>query len=208
MDANARAVVADVESAERAVFAALRAGLQEYANGGGRAQPIVDRHFTAGNQQRYGWAPLSREYFLAKQKSLRGNVRGGSFQPGGGRRGSKLDKAAEFQSSTGELVGIGTGKNKPMLVNSGATREAVTSKTARIDIGADGSGSMIFTVPDYAVHLHTGTAKMPKRSPVEPNDADIAAIQDAIARHLDTMLGTGGEVAVSGNTVPGRARTN
>lgn len=61
-----------------AIRTALRAGAEAYANGRAGAKPIVDRHYTAGNQSRYGWPPLSQGYFRQKAGSMvAGN--GGSF---------------------------------------------------------------------------------------------------------------------------------
>ena len=158
----------------------------------GRATAIVNRHFTLGNQQRYGWAPLSRDYFLAKQGSL-GKSKG-FFNPGGGKQKIKLDPKAEFQSSTGELVGIGSGKNKPMLVNSGTLKAAMAAGKHSLRQTSDGSVIVVFRgLPEYAIYLHEGTSKpkMPRRSPVTPSEEDRAEVQAAAARFMDASLGTG-----------------
>lgn len=158
-------------------------------NATGRSVAIVNRHFTLGNQQRYGWAPLSRDYFLDKQGSL-GKAKV-FFNPGGGKQKIKLDPKAEFTSSTGELVGIGSGKNKPMLVNSGALKAAMAAGKHSLRQTSDGSVIVVFRgLPAYAIYLHEGDG-MPKRSPVSPSAEDIAEVQAAAARFMDASLGTG-----------------
>jgi hypothetical protein len=181
-------------------------GAEVYANGARRATPIVDRHFTAGNQQRYGWAPLSRAYFLRKQQGLKGKVRKGVFFPGKGKKGSKLDKGAEFQSSTGALTGIGSGTNKPMLVNSGLTRQAVSGGSHTISLSGDVALVTFRGLPDYAEYLHTGTGKMPKRSPVEPGPDDITQVGDEMEKALSAQTARLGFSPVSSASIPAQAR--
>lgn len=179
------AVLRKLQEAKTLAFEALEAGLRAYATGN-RGKPLVDRHFTAGNQQRYGWAPLSRDYFLAKQGEI-GSLKKRNF------RGSRLDEQAEFQSSTGELVGIGVGKNLPMLVRTGLLRKAVTAKNATIEIDrTTGRATITFhDLPQYAAYHHEGTGKMPKRSPVEPNAEDMAMVQQTIQNYVNERLGAG-----------------
>lgn len=181
-------------------------GAQAYANGARSSKPIVDRHFTAGNQQRYGWAPLSRNHFLKKKADLKGKTKGGVFFPGKGKKGSKLDHAAEFQSSTGEMSGIGSATNKPMLVDTGLTRQAVTAGNHTITVNGDVATITFRGLPDYDVYLHTGTKKMPKRSPVEPGAADIAEVQDEMEKALSAAVARLGNPAQSLTTIPGQAR--
>lgn len=140
------------------------------------SKPIVDHHFTAGNQSRYGWAPLSKDYFERKAGVANAGAHGGNF------RGSRLDKHAG-------AIG-GGGSNLPMLVNSGATRQAADSGDASISI----SGGIIritFHLPSYAKWLHEGTPKMPKRSPVEPNDLDRKEVVEEMKRYLARFAGNG-----------------
>lgn len=202
MDAATIEVLRKLDAAAAALAALPEVGAKAYI-AGFRNDPIVDKHFTAGNQGRYGWAPLSRDYFLRKAgqaPKLRADMKTA------GRKVSKLDKAAGFRSSTGELSGEGTGANLPMLVRTGATREAVTSRTHRIERQGDVAIIVFANLPEYALHLHTGTGKMPKRSPVEPGVADIVEIHAAMTQFIDRAIGTGGTVPVSGTTVPGVAR--
>ncbi len=171
--------------------------------GSRRADPIVDKHFTPGNQGRNGWEPLSRDYFLAKGRQ-KGALRKG--MKAAGRKQSKLDDNAGFQSSTGELVGIGAGTNLPMLVRKGELREAVASKQHRIDQAGDVAWITFTNLPEQAKWHHEGTATMPKRSPVEPSAADVEEVVAEMEKAMSLAAGTGGEVPVEGGFVPNRAR--
>ena len=204
----ALAKIRQLERVAAAVRTSVVAGANAYANGVAGGKPIVDKHFTAGNQQRYGWAALSRDYFLRKQGQIKPKTKGGVFFPGLGKTGSKLDKAAEFRSSTGLLSGIGVGINAPMLVLTGALRAAVSSVKHPVRASPDGN---LVTVkfsglPEYAQYLHDGTPRMPQRSPVAPNELDRAEIVAVMRKHVDAALGTGGAVPVSSGPIPGRAR--
>ncbi len=154
-----------------AMFEALRQGAISYANGRTGA-PIVDQHFTAGNQGRYGWAPLSKAYFDRKS--------------GISVKGSRKDKNAAYQTKSGSA----TGTNLPMLVRTGALRAAVGSKSHLVtQDAATGNVTVLFTaLPDYALYLHDGTEKMPKRSPVMPNEQDVAAVMAVTRNYLDKRL--------------------
>lgn len=188
-----------------AVLAALPVvGAEEYANGRLRAKPIVSRHFTAGNQQRYGWAPLSRDYYRAKARGI--VKRGGRAVLGDGMPGVKLDTNAEFQSSTGELVGIGSGTNLPMLVRKGKLRQAVLSRTHRILAAGDVAVAVFGNLPVYALAHHRGSGRLPKRSPVEPNAEDRGEVVKVMQRQLDVAIGTGGDLPIDARSIPGRAR--
>lgn len=255
-----------------AIRTSVQAGANAYANGIAGEKPIVDKHFTAGNQLRYGWAPLSEDYARAK---MRGIVKAGGAafhlnasemkqykakrkelakkasifkaKPGddedtigamkdfradqlrankveladfvrkltGGRQGSRLDKNAEYMGKTatpslifGAQKSIIRAGNLPMLVLNGQLRAAVTGRKHTISTPGDGSWATIHFagLPDYAEYHHTGTAKMPKRSPVEPNEQDRLEVMAVMRRHIDAAIGTGGRVAVSRNTIPGMAR--
>ncbi len=204
MDAHNLRSIQRIEAVAAAMASAVEVGAQTYANGGFRATPIVDGHFTAGNQQRYGWEPLSRDYFMVKagqKAALRKGMKAA------GRKGSKLDKFAGFQSSVGGgMIGFGTGANLPMLVRTGATRAAVNSRTHRLDRNGDTVVITFANLPDYVEFLQNGTAKMPKRSPVEPNSEDMAQIQAAMEQFIEKAAGAGGSVPVEARSIPGRAR--
>ncbi len=183
-----------IRNANAALAGALMAACQEYANGGFRGRPIVAQHFTAGNAGRYGWDPLSQAYAARKAgqaPSLRKEMKAR------GAVVAKMDPKVPFRSRTGILTGEGSGANLPMLVRTGKTRDAITSGSATVkQVGRE---SFVITWPNqppYAIFLHTGTPKMPKRSPVEPNDQDRTAIIAAANRHLSLALGKGGSVAL------------
>lgn len=209
MDAPSHPLVRRILAVAVAMKTCLRAGAEAYANGNGRARPIVASHFTTGNQQRYGWPPLSRDYFLAKQRGIRtpaGKVPATAKLANGQR---VKTGTSEFQSRTGELVGIGSGANLPMLVKTGKTRQAIAYTPHPIDGNADGSIVTIhFGVgaPEWARYLETGTSRMPRRSPVDLNDQDRREVLDTMKRHMSAAMGSAGAVSVSQTSVPGRAR--
>jgi hypothetical protein len=177
-----------------AIRGALAAAVEEYANGKKRAVPIVDRHFTAGNQQRYGWEPLTKEYFDAKKKGIVKRGQYGLVLGAGvstkGKKLSKLDPHAQFK---GKYIRATGGLNLPMLVNSGALRAAINSGTHRIVATPDGSRVTVYfrNLPEYAKYLHSGTAKMPKRSPVQPNAEDYEQVYASARQYIDAVLRTG-----------------
>lgn len=150
-----------------ALLKAIGAACQEYANGGFRAQPIVREHFTQGNKGRYGWPPLSASY--AKEKA------------------GQTKQLKKNMKASGKVVPKGAGL--PMLVRTGALRDSISGGRAKIS--RTGTGFMITwaNVPEYAIFLHQGTPKMPKRSPIEPNASDNAKVISAANRYLHGFLG-------------------
>lgn len=104
-----------LELGKAALTNALVVAAQEYANGGYRAEPIVRRHFTKGNQQRYGWPPLSRQYALWKEGGTVKTTGGVAFLskvqrgalaahmsalpalPAGARKSERARKISEFR---------------------------------------------------------------------------------------------------------------
>lgn len=185
-----------------------RIAAEAYANGDRGNRPIVEAHFTPGNDQRQGWPPLSRSYALAKAKGLKLNKKGGVAETQKLKTGQrvKVDRDASFMSSTGTLSGIGTGANLPMLVRTGLLRKAVTTPTLHaISVNGDNATIVFDGLPDYAKYLHEGNGT-PKRSPVEPSFGDMLLIEDAMRKALDGASGGSGNFAASGNTIGGRAR--
>ncbi len=244
-------VIARLEAAAVAMETTVLAGANAYANGEAGGRPIVAKHFTAGNQERYGWAPLSRQYAQAKAAGIISVGGGGklSVSPEArrhiegliaardtevkaalkgvskdkkflrakrterihakhermiaaaikwhtqGRLGSKLDKRVGsgrrdpllFGASAGQFVGT----NLPMLVRTGHLRDCVTTIKHAIKREGDTAYISFDGLPEYAHYLEEGTAKMPRRSPVEPGPLDREAVQAAMQRHLDAALGTG-----------------
>jgi hypothetical protein len=212
IDPAAAAALKVLDRAEDGIWLSLEAACRAYAIGL-RAKPIVDRHFTPGNAERYGFAPLSRPYFLAKQRGIvshRGashflspaeHARVGSLKGAKrkamldtilhGRQGGKMDPNAGFRSSTGTMTGIGAGKNLPTLVLTGKLRQAVAAKNATIVVNrSNGVATITFHgLPEYALYLHEGTPRMPARSPVEPSADDIAMMRKAAAQFYNDFIG-------------------
>ena len=182
---------------------------EAYANGKFGNRPIVEAHFTPGNDQRQGWPPLTRSYALAKAKGLSLNKKGkaSELQTLKTGRRVKVDRHASFQSSTGTISGVGTMANLPMLVHTGLLRERVTSRTLHaISQNGDTAHITFSGLPDYASYLHSGTGRMPKRSPVDPSFEDVILMEDAVRKYLDGISGGSGNFAASGNTIGSRAR--
>lgn len=73
--------------------------------------------------------------------------------------------------------------NQPILVASGAMRDAMLGKVVVRRL-RDGQVQISFTVPDYAIHHHTGTPKMPRRDPVSIVPED----QAAAAEYMDQFV--------------------
>lgn len=157
-------------NARQALQNAVMAAAKEYANGGFRAAPIVRRHFTDGNAGRYGWPPLSARYAAVKAGQTK-----------------QLKKGMR---AVGKAVPKGAGL--PMLVRTGALRDAVAAGRAVIIARPDGSVTIRWTgLPAYARYHHTGSGRLPKRSPVEPNAEDRAEMIAAARRYLSAAIGTG-----------------
>lgn len=181
-----------MEAVALAMKTAAIAGAEAYANGLGngtvRKRPIVAAHFTAGNQGRYGWAALSHEYFLRKQGDVKHRTIGGNVQVHGATR-VKIDKRAE---STETIA-----PNAPMLVLTGKLRQAVTERRHPVSVSGDMATVTFSNLPEYAQYLEDGTSKMPRRSPVHPNEDDREQVVAVMRRHLDAALGTQGIVPIA-----------
>ncbi len=199
MDALTLNALRTVEAAAKAIEALPMVGAQAYI-AGFRAKPIVDKHFTVGNTQRYGWAPLSFEYFKAKQGQVKA-LRKGMREAGRTVSNAEPNSARRY----GAFSGL-KGGNLPTLVRTGALREAVTSRTHRVERQGDVAIIVFANLPEYAIFHHTGAGRLPKRSPVEPSATDMAEVHAAMTQFLDRAIGTGQNVPVSGTTIPGVAR--
>lgn len=173
-----------LRSMPTALEAAVLGACREYANRGYRGEPIVRRHFTAGNRSRYEWAPLSPRYAAWKD---------------GVTKQKKEDMAKAKRV-------VPKGKGLPMLVLSGAMRDAITSGRARVT--RVGPGRFVIrwaNDPHYTIYHHLGMGHNPKRSPVEPNAEDIQAIWAAANRYLSGFIAAGGAVP-AGGAPGGKAR--
>lgn len=225
IDRGAAAVLKSLDRAEEGVWLAMDAACRAYATGN-RAKPLVDRHFTPGNDQRYGFEPLTRPYFLRKQAglvqhrgathfltpaehgrvgALKGKARSAMLdQILHGRQGGKQSASAGFKSSTGTMVGFGSGKNLPTLVLSGRTRQAVSAKNATIAINRSaGVATITFhNLPQHALYLHEGTGRMPARSPVEPCADDLVQMQAAGQQFYNDWIGKARPNPIRMATIP------
>jgi len=180
---SADKALARIAASKARLLEAVAVGCRDYANGAFGARPGVAAHFTAGNGKRYGFAPLSIGYAMEKE---------------GATPALKADMKAANRA-------VPRGKGLPFLVATGALRDAVTAGKATIARRGDFIRITWTGLPDYAVYLHTGTPRMPARSPIKPNAADRASILAAARRFLSASLGIGGPVPVGG--APGaRAR--
>lgn len=160
-----------------------------YANGGaGVANPVVgDRFMGAGNSR---FAPLSRDYAITKAGQSKG-LNTAQHQTYG--RGSKL-----ITSSTQGFLG----KSLPILVRTGKLRAMVAySRGHRITQNGDVARVTFTNLPFYAKYHHTGTSKMPKRSPVEPNAADIVRVKEFAERRLSAYINAGSSVTAFGGGI-------
>lgn len=222
------AALRKLELAKVALANALLGAAQEYANGGNRAEPIVRRHFTAGNEQRYGWPALSATYaewkaggttktaggvaFLnAKQTAaLSAFMSGLSGVKGAAKKAARAAKVSELRGGRAASKadkgqkGPEGGAGLPMLVLTGRLRDAVAGGRASVLAVSISLVRITWTgLPEYATYHHKGDG-VPKRSPIEPNAEDKATIIAAARRILSASIGTGtgGPVSLMG----GRAR--
>jgi hypothetical protein len=86
----------------------------------------------------------------------------------------------------------GHGKNLPILILSGKLRAAVTmQRNHQVTARGDTATVTFIGLPEYAMYLHTGTKRMPKRSPVEPNAADVKRAVEATSRWVSAQVGAG-----------------
>lgn len=177
MAGSASAALARIALAKAKLQEAVMVGCRDYANGAFGARPGVAGHFTAGNDKRYGFKPLSLGYAMEKEgdtPALKAQM--------------KLEKRP-----------VPRGKGLPILVATGALRDAVCAGRATITrVGTDRVRITWAGLPEYAVYHEHGTGRMPRRSPITPNAADRARIITAARRFLSAALGLAGAAPVGG----------
>ena len=194
MSADPRGLLLKVDQTKTRLRAMLEQGCMAFANGGaggssagvaGRGDPIVDDRFKGQGNARF--APLSYDYAKAKAGNA-SHLR--KVQKKLGRKVSGMTAVA-YQSNTGEMTGLGSGKNLPILVRYGTLRQAVTSGRARVVIAPTGDrGRVIFVrLPKYAKYHAEGSGSLPVRDPVKPNMADRAKMIAVMQRFLSVSLG-------------------
>jgi len=158
----------------------------------GQGAPIVDDRFKGKGNARF--PPLKPATVAKKMARLSKDKAGGLVKRG--------VFTSPFKGSSSKLLA----GQKPILVDSGLLRAATTSGAHSIT-AAPGEATVVFRgLPDYAEYLHTGTGRMPRRSPVELNAEDRARIVAAMRRALSARVGDAGTVPISKGSVPGRAR--
>ena len=180
MARSAAPALARIALAKAKLLEAVLVGCRDYANGAFGARPGVAAHFTQGNASRYSFPPLSPGYAAAKA---------------GATPALKAGMKAALRS-------VPRGGGLPILVATGALRDAITA--GRATLTRVGNTIVIHWtgLPEYAVYLHQGTPRMPARSPVNPNAADRARILAAARRFLSAALGTAGAVPLGGAPGP------
>ncbi len=157
-----------------------------YANGGpGVGQAVVGDRFSGEGNARF--APLSKDYEdwkTGKSKSLNKQQKvnygkGSRLLPSGSSKGGKI---------------------LPILVLTGALRASILSRQNTITQQGDTAYITFKGLPGYAVYLHEGTSRMPERSPVKPNEADMDRVKEYVARRLKLITGnfSSGSVAFGG----------
>lgn len=179
-----------IAQARQAISQGLEAACVSYANGAiGQAVPIVDDRFKGAGNRRF--PPLSPAYARDKR-----------------RRAPALRAGLK---ASGRMVPQRTGAGPlPILVRTGTLRERVSrGRRHRIVLAADGLSATIYFLglPDYALHHHTGTARLPRRSPVQPNAADLAKFRAVMVRVLRARLHRGATSVrpptdLAGNSTP------
>lgn len=174
----------------RAAAAALRrlptVMAEFYANGGpGNSSPVVgDRYQGKGNSR---FAPLSTDYALWKQGQSKKLNQEQQKVYGKGSKLIKVEHKARHQGV--DVHGFAAG-SLPILVLTGRLRAAVIGRGAQIQQTGD-VAVITFSVPGYAKWLQSGTGRMPRRSPVDPNEADITKIREMALRWLSAQTGSG-----------------
>lgn len=169
-----------------------------YANGGkGVGQAVVGDRFQGKGNGRF--APLSLDYFKWKSKNARRLNKSQKEKYG---KGSKILDNVPYRSFTGSMSGEGKGKNLPILVLTGATRHAVTSRKHPIVQQGDTAIITFGDLPTYAIFHHYGTKNLPVRSPVEPNTDDMVRVQEFADRQVKAAMGEGNSLTSFGAGVP------
>lgn len=75
---------------------------------------------------------------------------------------------------------------KPVLVRTGGLRESIVGHGRVRLVGT--LVEIVFTVPSYGRYHQEGAGDLPRRSPVDPNEADMAAVRKSAQRHYDLLV--------------------
>lgn len=186
MSVDRSGLLLKVEQAKERLRATLEAGCIAFANGGtGQAKPIVDDRFKGEGNSRF--TPLSYAYAREKANASKG-LR--EEQKKAGRTVSReVEVAYRRRTKTG--VSIKSSKNLPILVRTGALRQAVSAGKATIIILDSGDRGKVYfaRLPEYARYHAKGAGRLPMRSPVKPNAADKARMILVMQKFLSASLG-------------------
>lgn len=113
-------------------------------------------------------------------------------------KASRRAAMEHLQRFVGRVVSRPVRGNQPILVRTGFLRERITNpQHHRITVSGDTATILFAALPEYARWLHEGTAKMPKRSPIEPNGWDRARLLEAAKRWLAAQTGKAGPVSIA-----------
>jgi hypothetical protein len=152
---------------------------QAFANGlAGQASPIVDDRFKGQGNWRF--PALMPETVKAKARWAKGEIR-------------KIGRNKIFFPGVGGTGSVMIGGQKPILVDSGALRAAVLSRRHAIRQAGETAVITFGGLPDYAVYQHTGTGRMPKRSPVEPDQNDRKMLVAILQKRLNAITRAAGQ---------------
>lgn len=195
------AAVRNLRAASRALQKLPTVMAQAYANGApGQTDPIVaDRYKGQGNSR---FAPLSTEYALWKQGKSKELKKKLLANWGHGAKLLKVEHRARRQGI--DVGGFAKG-SLPILVLGGKLRAVVASARNHPITQAGDVATITFrSVPDYGKWLRSGTKRMPARTPVDPNEADLERVKEFGERWLSLQVGGGSASTTYGG---GTART-
>lgn len=183
-------------------------GAEFYANGGpGVGQGVVMDRFQGPGNARF--APLSKDYADWKQGKSKSLNAAQKAKYGKGSKLLSVTVGSKLKNVKGSFQSVAiVKKTLPILVLTGALRAAVGARRHRVSsvIGMGDTAYVTFTgLPSYAPYHHDPkTAPFPKRSPVEPNAADINRVVGFLQKRINLTVGRFNSGAVSFGD--GRAR--
>jgi hypothetical protein len=166
-----------LEAAQKLIANIGTVAAQAYFTNKLRAQPIVAHHFTRGNVQRYGWPDIKRDTLAQKLGKAKAS---NALAKAEGRRTTGVDKSQ----------GKGT---LPVLVRTGAMRQEIETGARIVRQSADHL-RIVWQVAAYVAWHHTGGSRPgrpPKRSPIEPCQADVDEIREVVEQYVQQSIGNG-----------------
>jgi hypothetical protein len=163
-----------------------------FANGGdGVGEAVVGDRFKGQGNARF--APLSKNY--GDWKSGKSKELNKAQKIRFGRASRLIDEVTGTRVERDDLTGTYkpktlTRKILPILVLSGELRAAVAKRQHFVEAAGKDKAIITFRkLPFYAIYHHAPqTAPFPKRSPVEPNAADLQRLTEFIQRHVSLLI--------------------